>query len=165
MPKKENEIFDKGLSALYQKRNDDFITAVGRLNDLNFKDKDGRSMVFYAVLEKNLHALKLLIEKGADIILFDKQGWTPLHYAVNEHDEEISKILLGAGAEPNAKDKHGNTVIWRAVFASKGRGELIALLREYGADPSIPNDSGISAIKLAKTIANYDVTQFFQEED
>jgi ankyrin repeat protein len=51
----------------------------------------------------------------------------------------------------------------KAVFASRGRGELIQLLRAHGADPYRNNHYGQSALGLAKLIGNYDVYQFFRD--
>ncbi|MEM9492603.1 MAG: ankyrin repeat domain-containing protein, partial [Myxococcota bacterium] len=74
---------------------------------------------------------------------------------------EIAGMLIGRGANVNATDGYGNTVIARAVYDSRGRGEIIETLLAHGADPDIRNERGISAIELAHTIANYDVKQFF----
>jgi uncharacterized protein len=51
--------------------------------------------------------------------------------------------------------------LFRAVFNSCGDGSVIELLLSAGADPNAPNDSDVTPIKLARTIANYDVAQFF----
>lgn len=47
------------------------------------------------------------------------------------------------------------------MFPSRGRGEIIKLLLEYGADKDRVNNHGVSPYALAQTIANYDVRQFF----
>jgi hypothetical protein len=49
------------------------------------------------------------------------------------------------------------------VFNSRGRGELIALLRQRGADASSTNKFGVSPVSLARTIANYDVARFVND--
>lgn len=49
------------------------------------------------------------------------------------------------------------------MFNSKGRGELIKLLRSHGADPLHSNASGQTPVRLARLIANYDVAQFFED--
>ncbi len=158
--------FDEALTALYKKDVEEFIDVFYSFGDLlNFADRDGRTLLFYAVLENNLDIVKLLIKEGANLNVKDKLGWSPLHYAINEHNPEMVKLLITNGAKINVKDSFGNTPIWRAVFASKGRGDIIELLLLNGADPAIKNNSGISAIDLAKTIANYDVKQFFPEFD
>jgi ankyrin repeat protein len=63
----------------------------------------------------------------------------------------------------DARDQYGNTPLWQAVFHSNGRGELIGLLLRSGASPNAANDSGISPVQLAQTIANYNVKQYFGE--
>jgi uncharacterized protein len=69
--------------------------------------------------------------------------------------------LLDAGALVDPRDSYGNTPLFRAVFNSSGNGDVIKLLRGAGADPYAKNASGISPLKLARTISNYDVRQFF----
>lgn len=155
------KIFNKALSHLYKKNKLEFNNLIEHLDDVNFQDKDGRSLLTYAVLENDILATETLIKNGANINLSDNNGWTPLHFSVSEHFIEITKVLLENGAEVNAKDTYGNTIISRGTFTSKGRGEIIKLLLSYGADPEIANDSGVNALSLAKTIGNYDIIQFF----
>lgn len=52
--------------------------------------------------------------------------------------------------------KKDNKYLW-----DEGRGEIIKLLILNGADPNNANSSGITPYKLAHTIANYNVKQFF----
>jgi ankyrin repeat protein len=72
-------------------------------------------------------------------------------------------MLLDAGAEVDAVDAHGATPLWRAVFDSNGRGELVVLLRERGADPHEENRHGSSPLGLARTIGSFDVAQYFRD--
>ena len=57
----------------------------------------------------------------------------------------------------------GNSALFIAVFNSLGRGDMIALLRERGADPRLANNSGQTPVGLARLIANYDVARFFAD--
>jgi uncharacterized protein len=63
----------------------------------------------------------------------------------------------------DAADDHGNTPLWRAVMDSRGRGEIISILRSKGADPHLANKSGISPVGLASSIANHDVSRYFAD--
>ncbi len=63
----------------------------------------------------------------------------PLHFAI---DKEIAEILINYNANLNAQDNKGNT----ALFNSRDP-EIINLLLENGADISIKNRSGLTAIK------------------
>jgi ankyrin repeat protein len=49
--------------------------------DINRKDANGQSCIFYAVAEGNLDIVKMLVERGANPLLTDKNKERPLHYA------------------------------------------------------------------------------------
>ena len=127
------------------------------------KDVSGRSPLHYAALNNNLAEAVELAEAGADLNERDRQGFSPLHFAAQEGSVEVAGELLRRGAEVDTTNKFGNTPLWVAVFNSRGQGELITVLRGHGADPNRQNNSGISPLSLAKTIANYDVDQFFSD--
>jgi hypothetical protein len=50
-----------------------------------------------------------------------------------------------------------------AVFESRGRGDVIELLRANGADPRKGNAHGQTPVGLARLIANFDVARFFAD--
>lgn len=104
-----------------------------------------------------------LLADGLDPNLGDKAGFTPLHFAAQNWHLEAAVVLLEGGAEVDARNQWGNTPLWAAVFNSKGRGELIDLLRRSGADPRATNLKGKTPVELARTIANYDVRQYFAD--
>jgi ankyrin repeat protein len=126
-------------------------------------DRMGRTPLHYAALEGKLDEARRLLAEGADPSARDDNGWAPLHFATQNWQVDVANLLLSSGAEVDAQDSNGNTPLCNAVFSSKGRGELIALLRAHGADPKLENKHGVSPLGLAKTIANYDVTQHFAD--
>lgn len=128
--------------------------------NIDDKDKDGRTLLFHAILAKNDELVSFLIKNGAECNLRDNIGWYPLHYSAQNYLIKITEMLINK-SDINVKDSYGNSVIWRAVFASQGRGEIIKLLLANGADPSLKNNSNVSALDLANTIANHDVKQYF----
>lgn len=93
----------------------------------------------------------------------DREGRTPLHFAAQEQRADMVRLLLKAGAIVDAEDKHGNTPLWKAVFSSRGDGEVIGILRAGGADPNHANRDSTSPVGLARRIANYDVARFFAD--
>jgi len=125
------------------------------------KDREGRTAIINAAIDANEEIVKALIAAGADLNAQDRNGYTALHFAGQRYRPEIAGLLLKHGAEVDRRDAYGNTPLWRAVFESKGRGDLIRLLLEHGADRNLANDSGVSPVQLADTIANYDTKQFF----
>lgn|ERR1039458_4105796 len=126
-------------------------------------DRIGRTELHYAACDGDFAKVQALLTAGGRADLPDDNGWTPLHFAAQAHSVAISEALLDAGATVDPRDGHGNTPLSTAVFNSRGRGELIALLRRHGADPNIANAHGVSPIRLARTIANYDVKQYFTD--
>jgi ankyrin repeat protein len=126
-------------------------------------DRAGRSALHYAALENNVPEVRRLLEEGFDSRAVDKSGWTPLHFAAQEYSIDAAALLLQHCASVDAQNCHGNTPLSNAVFYSRGRGELIQLLRKNGADPHLSNKSGVSPLSLARTITNFDVGQYFDD--
>jgi uncharacterized protein len=126
-------------------------------------DEFGRSQLHYASGDGDAGLAARLISGGADVDLADKNGWTALHFAAQAQSAAVAALLLDAGAQIDPKDVHGNTPLLKAVFASKGEGDTIKLLRARGADPHSENSHGQTPVGLARLIANYDVKQFFQD--
>jgi uncharacterized protein len=117
-------------------------------------DRAGRSQLHYAARDGDVHAAARLIRAGADITLADKNGYTPLHCAAQEQQVDVANLLL---------DRGGQIDLFLAVLYSRGRGQMIRLLRQRGADPFIRNTSGVSPLELARGIANYDMAQYFKD--
>ncbi|MFL6073975.1 MAG: ankyrin repeat domain-containing protein [Mycobacteriales bacterium] len=134
-------------------------------NDNPETDRQGRTPLHYAALQGDVIEVRNLIESGFEPDVADHQGFTPLHLAAQEWRVDAARALLDAGASVDAKNQFGNTPLFVAVFNSRGRKELIALLRERGADPFSENLHGNSPFDLAKKIANFDVRQHFADLD
>jgi uncharacterized protein len=126
-------------------------------------DEYGRTPLHYAAAEANASEVSKLLASGADRDAQDDNGWTPLHFAAQSVSSECTEKLLGAGANIRLTDSYGNTALWRAVFCSKGNGAVIKLLRTAGADPLAKNSKGTSPVSLSRTMANFEITQFFSD--
>jgi ankyrin repeat protein len=126
-------------------------------------DRYGRTKLHYAALDGDAGKIKELLSQGLKPGEPDDDGRTPLHAAVQCWSLPACRALLKGGAPVDARDANGNTPLSTAVFESRGRGEVIKLLREYGADPMLENKYGVSPACLARTIANFDVRQFFDD--
>lgn len=127
------------------------------------RDRYERTPLHYAAVDNDDAAVKALILQGADVNAQDRDGFTPLHFAAQEYAVAAAKALLEAGAFVDMTNKYGNTPLWTATYNSGGRGDMIRLLREAGADPWHKNTSGHSPVELAREIANYDVRQHFAD--
>ena len=124
-------------------------------------DACGRTPLHYAAGEGDSHKVQQLLREGADSNVQDDNGWSALHFAAQANSESVAQALVSAGAQVDVRDSYGNTPLFTAVFNSKGDGAVIKLLRGAGADPYASNNHGVSPLSLARTIANYDVAQFY----
>lgn len=124
-------------------------------------DEYGRTELHYAARDGDAARVRALLTAGSDANAADDNGWTALHFACQAGSAPVVRQLLEAGAAVSPRDSHGNTPLSTGVFNSRGKGEVIKLLRTAGADPYAQNAHGVSPVSLARTIANYDVRQFF----
>lgn len=129
----------------------------------NILDPDGRTALMAAAIDSKPEAAQVLIDAGADTDIQDPGGWSALHLAAQSGSVEIARMLLDSGASVDPVDAHGNTPLSNATFESRGNGDMIKLLRARGADPIAINNSGVSPVELARTIANFDVAQFYED--
>jgi ankyrin repeat protein len=128
---------------------------------VNITDKMGRTPLMEAVIQRNFEICKELIDTGATVNCREKRNWTALHFAAQEYDFKIAELLLSSGAEVDAEDDNGNTPLFRSLFGSKGKGEVIKLLLQNGANREHKNKSGISPLELALQVTNFDLERYF----
>lgn len=133
---------------------------LARGSDPNRPDEDGRTPLIHAAIDNRIEAARILLESGANVNAQDHTGYSALHYSAQEYHPEIAALLLDNRAFVDIQDNYGNTPLWRAVFNSRGRGELAIILIRAGANKNHRNKNRKSPLDLAKNIANYDVAQF-----
>ena len=127
------------------------------------RDQAGRSPLHYAALEDDTDVAAARLGAGDDPNARDDEGSTPLHFAAEGGSLEVSRLLLDSGADVDAANLHGDTPLFVAVFHSRGRGDVIELLRIRGANPLRSNNHGQTPLELARLITNYDVARHFRD--
>lgn len=125
-------------------------------------DSLGRTALHHAVLNGRPDLVHDLLVAKADPDQADARGWTPLHFAAQSQLVDVARALLEHGASVDAVDEHGNTPLFRAVFESRGRGEMITTLMQNGANKHRKNVHGVSPADLANTIANFNVRRWLE---
>jgi uncharacterized protein len=149
--------------------------------DVNQTTRYGWSPLLAAVQNQNYLMASFLIENGADVNLANKGGWNPLYLATDNRNIEggdyptrtpdmdtleFITLLLDKGADPNARitestetrtvftnqwlDEEGATAFLRA--SQSGDVALMKLLLEYGADPMINTELGVTPLAVAAGI-------------
>ncbi len=123
--------------------------AISRGININ-KQKRGsfKSLLHEAILAKNEHRAKILIEHGANVNIQDTGANTPLHAAVYRDLQATAELLLKNGADVNAQEFDENTPLHDAVLGNKEN--MAKLLVKYGADINQENDSGNTPLSIAE---------------
>ena len=119
--------------------------------DINYLGPTGQPPIGSLAVRNRYSAIKKLVELGAEIDTPDEIGATPLlwcmtGYALGLPDDKMhedrelrSKLVrffLERGANVNQQNTFGSTPLGGAV---KFAPELIPMLLEFGADPTIPD--------------------------
>lgn len=152
------------LEAVYRQDVEKIKKLIVQGDVLDSQDSDGRTPLMHAILAENasIEVVNLLLRLGADPNIRDRdQGWTALHFAAQVVRLDLVVALIDAGAKIDVEDEFGNTPLWRAVFSSQGKGDVIKALLSAGANPDKKNIHGVSPKILASNIANFNVSLFF----
>jgi ankyrin repeat protein len=149
--------------------------------DVNQTTRYGWTPLLAATQNRNYQMGKFLLERGADVNIANRGGWTNLYLATDNRNVEggdyptrepdmdhleYIRILLDAGADVNARltestetrtvftnqwlDEDGATAFLRA--SQSGDVPLMKLLLEYGADPMINTELGVTPLAVAAGI-------------
>ncbi len=144
---------DEGyLSADEIVSDDKIIEQIKDVEDLELKDRDGRTLLLNAVCYKREEVVKYLIDRKASINNADNQGFYPLHVSVMKGDYNVTELLLKNGAEVNARNEYGNTPLM--LIEPNFPAEIVTLLLEYGADPTLKNEYDVSALDVFANFPN-----------
>lgn len=119
--------------------------------DLNSMTEDGETPLMMAVFKSQTELAIKLIAKGADV---NKPGWAPLHYAATAGNVQLIKILMENHAYIDAESPNKTTPLMMA--AHYGTPGAVKLLLEEGADVSLKNDLGLTAIDFAQNANKQD---------
>ncbi len=122
--------------------------------DLEAKARNGDTALMLAAFKGNKQAVAELLEKGAEP---NRPGWTALHYAAAIGNNEIVRLLLDKSAYIDAESPNKTTPIMMA--ARGGHILTVKLLLDEGADATLKNDLGMSAIDFAKKYEFNDIVE------
>ena len=97
-----------------------------------------------AVIDGEIHIVKQLLAKGADVNEKGEDGKTALMNAIYGEKIYIVNILLSNGADINAEDDYGWTAFRSAVIF--GETEFVKILLKYGVDVNEKDKYGCTAL-------------------
>ena len=112
------------------------------------RNRNGESPLMLAALLGRLDIATKLIQRKAEV---NKTRWTPLHYACSNAEpssEAMVRLLLEHHAYIDAESPNRSTPLMMA--ARYGHADLVPLLLAEGADPTLRNEKGMTAIDFAR---------------
>jgi hypothetical protein len=133
----------------------DLLLAGG--SDVNARDHGGRVPIFFAIRRDHSEVVWRLAEAGADPTACTGSGSTLLMVAARTEDLELVRWLIDNGAPVNAVRPEGERVTALMWAADGGNEAMVWLLLEHGADPSITNEEGDTALDMADSDAIADI--------
>ncbi len=121
--------------------------------DVDTPNHSGQVPLFLAIRKGHLEIAWRLIHAGAEPPATTDSGYTLLMVAVRAEDLQLVRWLLDNGSPVNAVRPDGKRVTALMMAADEGDEAAVQLLLEYGADPSIKNDKGKTALDHADSDA------------
>lgn len=106
---------------------------------------------------------KLLIKNGADVNL-ETTDWRPIHYAVFHMDYNIVELLINNKVDVNSMSEFGESPLHIAVdtVPTQESVEILKLLLDAGADPSVRDDNGNRPIDIAVIYGNKEAIELLK---
>lgn len=125
-----------------------------RGTDIEINARNGDTALMIAAFKGRKHAVDVLLAKGAQV---NRPGWTALHYAAAGGHTEIVQTLLEKHAYIDAASPNRTTPIMMAAWG--GHIYTVKLLLDEGADATLKNDAGMTAIDFAKSVGRHDIAE------
>ena len=113
--------------------------------NVEWRSAKDESPLMIAAFKGYKDLVRKLIARDADV---NKTGWTPLHYAATGGHVEIILMLLDENAYIDAESPNKSTPLMMA--AMYGSTAAVRALLEAGADPTLRNELGLSAVEFAQ---------------
>jgi len=123
--------------------------------DLEAHAANGDTAIMLAAFYGDLPLVKALLARDVQI---NRPGWTALHYAAINGNPYIIKELLDASAyiDTESPDEKMTPIM---LAAMRGRTRAVRLLIEEGADITLKNAAGLTALDLARKYKQIDVIE------
>lgn len=130
--------------------------------DINGQGGLGVAPVHWFVFKKDLEALHIVLEAGADPNIRDEAGWSAMHLASRAENAGFLGVLVAHGADLNAPEGRSN-LSPLMIAISGGRSGNVKPLLDLGADVNAHSENGNSAATEAVAFGDYESLEVLLE--
>jgi hypothetical protein len=111
-----------------------------------------------AIVDGNVHNVRILLERGANPSGTLRMGMPFLHFAIRTCQSEIARLLIESGADTQERDPASGTPV--LSYAVRKQDEtLTRLLLEHGADANAHGITGLTALMEAASLGDMDIVR------
>ncbi len=125
--------------------------------DVNLKEEDGRTPIFFAVQNGDIEIVKALLLHGADVNVRSEDGETPLMQIYEDSTVEMVQLLIDAGAKVNRTTKEGSTALMRAAASAPAK--VVKVLLDAGAEVNARDEEGWTPLMRAAYADDFEKVQ------
>lgn len=152
----ETERYDTGLILALREGSMKVFNLLLNTPEINLeaKARNGDTALMIAAYKGNTAAAKALLARDAQV---NRPEWTALHYAAASGSNEIVQMLLEKHAYIDAESPNKTTPIMMAAYG--GHIWTVKLLLDEGADATLRNERGMTAIDFAAKAGHQEIVE------
>ena len=141
---------------------------------VNVEDSKGATPLHYV---RNAGNIRLLLDNGAEMMVWDRHRDTPAHYAASTDNVSCLKAFVEAGFDIHTRGYHGRTVLHTATFhrststmeylLGEGDGEAILNAKDSRGETSLADalTSDLGSYWVIKVLLKYGADQEVKDGD
>src|SRR5262249_49776306 len=125
----------------------DCVNALTKSENINTKDRRGRTPLIQAAIKGHLPVVKFLVERGADVNKVDADGRSALLAAARDGHLSIVEYLIEYGTDINQTDKRNVGLLTNLLL--EGHIAAADSLLQKGVEANVVTDNGITPLLIA----------------
>lgn len=129
--------------------------------DINGKNSQGDSPLFYALKEKKPVYIRALLENGSDVNSINNTGISPLQYAVYSKSGYLFSMVQNC-SNPNVQGINGWTALLFAV--REGNMDAVNILLNANANPMVADKWGRTPYRLSREYGQLEIQKVLRQK-